>query len=65
MDVSGHLQNTTPVQAEDKDDETPRIQEHAHPVEIEEKVPGQSLSVQHAEGRWVCRNDERLATTIR
>lgn len=48
------LQDTAPVETENKDGKTATVQCETDPVEVEEQVFRKLLTVQHAKGGWVC-----------
>lgn len=48
-----HLQDSTPVQSEDEDGEASAVQNKPDPVEVEEEIPCQFLSMKHTEGWWI------------
>lgn len=54
--TESNLQDTTPVHANDEDSKTSTVQDEADPVEMQEKLLGKLLTMQHTEGRWVCRD---------
>jgi hypothetical protein len=47
-------QDTTPVHANDEDSKTSTVQEDPNPIEVEEKLLGKLLTMQHTESRWIC-----------
>jgi hypothetical protein len=49
--MTGHVQDTTPVDSEYEDGETSAVQDDADPVKMKEQVLGEFLTMQHAEGR--------------
>jgi hypothetical protein len=59
-----HSQNATPVQPEDQNGKTATVQDDTDPVEVQQKIPRQPLSMQHAEGWRISIDVSSVKTSI-